>query len=289
MVGRRQLLALGLGRGAIGRRLRRGYLLPVHRGVYAVGHRALTTEGRWMAAVLLGGPGTVLSHRSAGQAWGIVPRAPTEIEITRPKQLRPPRGIRAHHAVLPADEVGEVDGIPITSAPRTVFDLAAVQRRRQVERAFSQMEVLRLTDALSVPDLIERHPGARGVGVLRDVLSSDAPGGVTRPGLEERFAEFLDAHGLPRPRFNATLPLRGRLLEVDCLWREQRLIAELDGRDLHGTSRAFESDRKRDRELLAEGWRSTRVTWRQLEAEAQALAADLRRLLSDGPQPTSYP
>jgi len=85
---------------------------------------------------------------------------------------------------------------------------------------------------------------------------------------------------LPRPRFNATLPLRGRLLRPDCMWPEQRLLVELDGRAAHGTERAFESDRERDRVLLAEGWRSARVTWRQLRDEPEAVAADLRDSLA---------
>ena len=77
----------------------------------------------------------------------------------------------------------------------------------------------------------------------------------------------LDAHGLPRPRFNPTLHLRGRFFEPDALWDDQRLIAELDGGEVHKTDQAFQSDRKRDRTLLAEGYRTTRVTWHQLRDE----------------------
>jgi very-short-patch-repair endonuclease len=279
VVARRQLITLGLGERAIGRGVSGGYLLPMHRGVYAVGHRKLTIEGRWMAAVLACGPGAVLSHRSAGQLWRLVLPTPIEIEVTRPRKFRGLTGIRGHQSVLPADEVGTQLGIPVTSAPRTQFDLASVLDRHQVGNSFNEMEVRRLTDPLSVVDLIERYPGHRGVATLRAVLADGAAPTVTRRGLEERFAALLEADGLPRPRFNATLPLRGRLLEVDCMWPAQRLIVELDGRDVHGTKRAFESDRQRDRSLLAEGWRSTRVTWRQLEGEAVEVVADLRRLL----------
>ena len=271
---------LGLGKTAIDGAIHRGYLLPVHRGVYAVGHDKLTIEGRWMAAVLACGPGAVLSHRSAGQLWGLVPRTPIEPEVTRPRKFRRLSGIRAHRALLPADEIGALLGIPVTSAPRTQFDLASVLDRHQVGNSFNEMEVRRLTDPLSVADLIERYPGHRGVAALREVLADGAAQTVTRRGFEERFAALLEAHGLPRPRFNATLPLRGRLLEVDCMWPAQRLIVELDGNAVHGTRRAFESDRQRDRNLLAEGWRSTRVTWRQMEGEAAEVVADLRRLLT---------
>jgi len=54
---------------------------------------------------------------------------------------------------------------------------------------------------------------------------------------------------------------------------------ELDGRAVHAREAAFESDKRRDRELLAEGWRTMRVTWRQLRDEPDAVVADLRELL----------
>jgi hypothetical protein len=114
---------------------------------------------------------------------------------------------------------------------------------------------------------------------LRAVLGGVEPAGITDSDLEELFVEFLDEYGLPRPRLNATLPVRGRLLKPDCMWPEQRLLAELDGRDVHGTDQAFEGDRQRDRVLLAEGWNSMRITWRQLRDERAELAVDLRGLL----------
>jgi Protein of unknown function (DUF559) len=90
---------------------------------------------------------------------------------------------------------------------------------------------------------------------------------VTRRELEARFAAFVEAHDLPRPRRNAALAVRGRFFEVDCLWPEQRLVVELDGRAVHGTRLAFEADRERDRLLIVEGWRVVRVTWAQLRDE----------------------
>lgn len=232
-----------------------------------------------MAAALVSGPGAVLSHRSAGQLHDIVPRFATEIEVTRPRSARSVAGVRSHHSHLLSDEVTAEDGIPVTTAARVVFDLAAISTPREVERAFHELEVRRLWGAVSVRDLVERYPGHRGVATLRSVLGSKEPTGVTRNDFEEAFVALLDAHGLPRPRFNATLSVRGRFFEPDALWDDQRLIAELDGGEVHRTERAFQSDRKRDRILLAEGWRTTRVTWHQLRDEPSEVAADLRRLL----------
>ncbi len=176
-----------------------------------------------------------------------------------------------------------VDGIPVTSVHRTIFDLAGMSRRRQVERAMNEAEVRRLTDRLSIPDLLERHPRARGAATLRELLAARTPGGITVNDFEEDFVAFLDAHLLPRPALNAPLAAAGRFFSIDCLWRDRRLAIELDGRAAHGTASAFESDRERDRILQAEGWRTARITWRQLQDDPEAVAADLRRLLASRP------
>src|SRR5688572_18669760 len=82
VVARAQLAGVGMGRGAINLRIARGRLHVLHRGVYAVGHRVLTDEGRWMAAVLAGGPGAVLSHTSAAAHWGLRPSQAAVIDVT---------------------------------------------------------------------------------------------------------------------------------------------------------------------------------------------------------------
>ena len=103
----------------------------------------------------------------------------------------------------------------------------------------------------------------------------------TRSPLEQRFLAFVEAAGLPRPTVNVWMELRpDQWIESDCVWRAQRLIAELDGREDHDTRRAFESDRARDVALQAAGWRVVRITRRALRDEPGQLAADLRELLA---------
>jgi very-short-patch-repair endonuclease len=279
LVTRRQLLDRGMKDGTVEARVKRGQLHIVHRGVYAVGYRLLSIHGRWMAAVLACGPDAVLSRRSAGQLWGIVPPADRWPEVTRQSACRGLDGISVHRGLVPPDERWELLGIPVTSVARTQFDLAGVLSKRGLERAMHEAEVGRLTDRLSLPDLLARYPRRRGATNLRALLEAKTPVGITQTDLEELFVEFLEEQGLPRPRLNATLPVRGRLLRPDCMWPEQRLLAELDGRESHGTERAFEGDRQRDRMLLVEGWRSTRITWRQLRDERMEIAADLKDLL----------
>ena len=281
VVGRYQLLVAGIGRRAIGARLKREALHRVDRGVYAVGHPVLSVHSKWMAATLAYGPETVLSHRSAAELWGVANRSSRAVEVTRATHVRRRPRIVAHQALLPEDERTTVEGIPVTTVPRTILDLAAVMSKRQVERALNEVEVQGLTDRLSIPDLLARYPGRRGSAVLRALLDEGAgAGGVTKNDFEELFASLVDIHGLPRPKFNADLQVGGRFLSVDCLWRKEQLIVELDGRAVHGTRSAFESDRERDRLLMIAGWRVMRVTWRQLHTQGATIAADVRRALS---------
>jgi very-short-patch-repair endonuclease len=283
VVARWQLLGLGLSEQMIKGRLARGGLHRLHRGVFAWGHRATTVEGRWMAAVLAFGPEAALSHRSAAELWGLLPRSRTWPEVTRPRHAAGRPGLVVHEGALPADEVGRVTGIPVTTVPRTILDLAATRPEREVERAWNEMEARRLTDPLSVPDLLARHPRRPGATLLARLSGGAALIGRTRSELEERFLALLDAGHIPRPRLNAALFLRDRFIEVDCLWDERKVAVELDGAAVHGTDRAFHADRERDRALVAEGYRALRVTWRHLEEAPGELVGDLRRILAPYP------
>jgi very-short-patch-repair endonuclease len=267
-------------------RIRRGGLHVVHRGVYSVGHASVTFEGRWMAAVLAFGPEAVLSHRSAGQFWGLVPRSRIRPEVTRPRHAAGRPHLVVHQATLPGDEVARVRGIPVTSVPRTMFDLAGMLKEREVERAWNEMEVRGLTDSISVPDLLERYPGRKGSVVLARLANRKVlPVGITRNDFEEAFLALIDRHRLPRPRMNAHLALRGRFYEIDCLWERERIAIELDGAAAHMTQKAFHDNRERDRILTAEGYRTTRVTWAHLHHTPAEVAADLRLILT--PYPSS--
>lgn len=281
VVARRQIAALGAGPGAIDRRLERGRLHVVHRGVYAVGHRAVSREGRWIAAVFAMGPEAVVSHRSAAALWGIRRTARARIEVTVPGRRASRPTLEVHHGKLAVDEVTTERGIPVTAPNRTLLDLAAVLDARQVERAINEAEFLRVTDPTSLDVLLKRHPRRRGAHALRRILAAQAIGAtIIRSELERRFLQFLDEAGLPRPEVNASLQIAtDRWIEADFLWRPQHLIAELDGHASHATVAGFERDRARDRALQAAGWPVIRITWRQLHEEPAAVARDLDRLL----------
>jgi very-short-patch-repair endonuclease len=276
-----QLAGSGLGRGAIWHRLNRKRLHPVHRGVYAVGRRRLARPGAWMAAVLACGPDAVLSHRSAAVHWGIRGSDPLRTEVTAPSRVGRRDGIRAHRASLPADEVTEVDGIPVTTAARTLFDLAARLDRHQLERAIEQAEALRLSDTTPLAALVKRYPGRRGTAVLKKTLGAEArAAGITRSELEERFLRFLVDRGLPAPRTNVWLQLGEDWTEVDCAWPDERVVVELDSWAYHGTKAAFRRDRARDRRLRLARWEPLQPTSWDIDEQPRALEAELLALTS---------
>jgi hypothetical protein len=281
VVARTQLRAMGMGEGAIEGRVKRGRLHRFQRGVYKVGYRRISRRGRWMAAVLASGSGACLSHRSAARLWGLMSPGDGWTEVTSPPLRRARRkGIVCHEAVVAEDERVVVDVIPVTSPFRTVFDLAAVLKLRELERVWHEAEVRELRDRVSLPVLLERYPGRRGARNLRSLLDAPEPVGFTRNDFEEAFRTLVADYGIrPRPRMNASLAVRGRFFEVDALWERERVTVELDSHSVHGTKKRFESDRHRDRILVVEGYRTIHVTWRQLQKEPEEIVADLRAAL----------
>jgi very-short-patch-repair endonuclease len=277
VIARRQLEGLGPSRKSIDYRVRVGRLHVIHRGVYAVGHGRITLDGKRMAAVLACGDGAALSHRDAAAAHGIRQCHRRVFEVTVPRKQRPRPGIQLHFARLPADEVTTLRGIPVTGVARTIFDLAAVRPRREVEMAIREAEVARRWGRLSLPQLVARHPGHRGIESIRAILRRVRAGEeITKEEMVSVFLSILDRANLPRPKLNRWI----LGYECDCVWPDRELMVELDGYAVHGTRRNFETDRERDRVLQTRGWRVIRLTWRQLCDDPDRVARDLAVVLA---------
>jgi very-short-patch-repair endonuclease len=271
-VTRSQLLEAGLGKDGITYRIAKKHLIPIHTGVYAVGHAPQAGIDRAYAAVLACGPGALLSHSTAACVWGLDQRWPTPFEVIVDTARRRP-GIRTHRATITGKDVRRRHGIRVTSPARTVLDVAPRLTDKALARAIND---LRLERFLRIPDLAEvtarlpRHPGACRVRAF-----TDNPTGPTRSEFEDAFAAFTDAHGLPRPEFNT----RVAGYEVDALFAAQKVIVELDGWDFHQTKQAFERDRERDATTLAAGCRTIRITWERMTNRPHREAERLRRIL----------
>jgi very-short-patch-repair endonuclease len=231
-----------------------------------------------MAAVLAGGRDAALSHRAAAAVWGIKPYSSRVVDVSTFTRRRKQPGIR-FHMYEHWDEITKVRGIPLTGPSRTLLDLGQVLTDDELERALREAERLQLTDTVSVVDLLERYPRRRGSAAIRRLTAvRELYKGVTRSELEERFRQFLRTHEIPDPEWNVRLELDQASLEVDCLWREERLVVELDGYGYHAGLDAFERDRLRDRLLQLAGLTPIRITWRALRDDAR-LAPDLRAIL----------
>ena len=276
----RQLLALGLSRFAVQHRLRAGRLHRLHVGVYAVGHPLVSVHGRWMAAVLACGSGSVLSHRCAAALWGIRPSSRRVLDVTAPCSSRRDRpGIEVHRTrrLDPEDRDTE-DGLPVTTVARTLLDLGEVVPPNDLARAIEASERLRLFDLRALEDVIARSPGRRALRALGGVLDAYRPAPVTRSGLERRFLDLCNHGGLPRPVVNGTVAG----LEVDAAWPGARLVVELDSRTFHDTHEAFERDRVRDATLQLAGYRVVRLTHMRMKREPDAVVRTVQLLLGAG-------
>jgi hypothetical protein len=280
VAGRRQLLELGVGERAIDHRLRLGRLLRLFPGVYAVGHDALTEAALALAAVLATAPGSVASHWTAARLHGLLdrPRPIIHISASRSRRRRP--GVLIHRAVLPALDLTVCEGVPATTAARVLLDLSGSTGERRLRTMAKRAEFKGLIDAAALVEILRRHPRRRGRGNLARLIGGYAlAAGPTMSPIEDDFAEFCGGREIPAPETNVPMRLGLRTVTFDCVWREARLVVELDGRTAHERRLAFEDDRARDRAAIAAGWRPIRITSAQIEGTPDVLELDLRAAL----------
>jgi very-short-patch-repair endonuclease len=235
--------------------------------VYAVGHSVLSREGVWMAAVLAAGEGAVLSHWSAATLLAMRSGRGPRSHVTCARRRRGNGPIAFHEARLPPDEITCAHGIPTTTPARTQLDLAPLLPGPPLSRMVGAAGP---SAGASLSELLDRYPRKPGVPKLRNIVAR--PIAFTRSDFEAEWLERIERAGLPAPDVNQVI--EGH--EVDLVWWEHRVIAELDTYVTHGSRHAFEHDRARDRRLTAKGWRVVRLT----DEDADRALADLSRLLS---------
>jgi very-short-patch-repair endonuclease len=272
-VARRELQAAGVTPEAIRERLRRGALIAVHRGVYRVGHCAPSLEARYMAAVKACGDRAVLSGAAAAHLWRLIRHPPPQPEVLAPVKRRVPH-VLTHRALrIDSRDVTLDRGIPVTTVPRTLIDLAARLDERSLARACHEAEVVHRITCDQVESAIARRPSSPGAGTLRRILHGGSP--VTLSGLEAGFLERVRDAGLPSPRTNRPVGS----FRVDCRWPAERLTVELDGFRYHRSRHAWERDRQREREARARGDEFRRFTYRDVFEDPGYMLRELRTLL----------
>jgi very-short-patch-repair endonuclease len=280
VVARFQLLAASATREQIAVRLKAGRLHELHRGVYLVGSEARPPHAHEAAALLAYHPSAVLSHRSAASIWNLLPypaTAPVWLTIPPERSATRPR-IKAMRAALPRRDTRRRHGMPLTSPPRTILDIAALfADPYELERIVAEASFRKLATEAELRDQLERNAGRRGSRRLRAVL--DLPGGPhrTRSPAERQLLRLLRERGINGYEVNA----RVAGFEVDFLWRDARLAVEVDGFDAHSGRIAFERDRLKVAKLRAAGISVMPVTGRRIRDDphgvAERLLAALKR------------
>jgi very-short-patch-repair endonuclease len=270
-VTRAELLRAGVSSSAIGRALASGDLYRLYPCVYSVVPLELLSEdGALQAAVIAAGAGATLSHGTAAWRWKLIPAPPIAVELTVPRCRKSAQGL----TLFESDRLRPTDlthngPFPSTSVPRTILDLAARYDRRALLRVLAEAEfehAILPEDLLAV--LRRGHPGS---AALRQAIKLHVPGhGEARSRLERRFRALLIAHHIELPERNQPLGP----YTVDCLWREQRVVVELDG-DQHARPHQANLDRERDLWLRAHGYNPLRYGGAQITDDPDAVASDL--------------
>ena len=275
IVTRAELLAAGLTPKEIATRVRKGLLIPQYPGVYRVGHAAPSTEAGYIAAVKACGDGALLRGKPAGYFWAILKSPfPPPPEVLTSTERRPP-GLKTKHTKRPdRRDATKYKGIPITTVPRTLVDLAAELSDEDLARACHEAGVKYRVTPKHVEAVLRRRPNAAGAAKLRSVISGDTK--ILLSKLEKRFIERLVEEDLPLPKTNRPAGTK----RVDCRWPDHGLTVELDGFRFHNSRWSRDQDYDREREAYARRDQFRRYTYKDVFEEPARMLEELRELLT---------
>ena len=281
VVTRAEAVAGGLTGAQVDRRLRDGSWVALRRGVYVPAGRTDRAVARAAAAVRALGGDVVVSHETAAQLLGIPLLAePGTLVVTRAGgSSRRLSGLRVHVAALPAGHVRPVDPLAVTSAARTVVDLA---RRLPYSAALVAADgalhlgLVRPAELGEVLVSCASWPGIRRAA--RVVGSAD---GRSESPLETLCRDLFVRHGLPAPILQGVVADRrdGWHARVDFLWPESATVVEADGRLKYGEPGDLWQEKLRQERIEEAGYAVRRVTWAQVTRQPDATIARVRRAL----------
>src|SRR3954452_4397930 len=266
-----QLTELGYSPKAIKHRIRRGRLHRVYRGVYAVGRRELSREGRWLAAVLACGDDAALSHDSAAALWEITRRSSKYVHVTVLGESRSRADIKVHYRS--ALNATTHKRIPVTTPEQTLVDLARTWPPSEVEQAIGEAHFRRL---ITLNSLRAAAADAGRSGARLRVIIDRVNFRVTQSELEREFLRLLTRAGLPLPETQKRFGKH----RVDFWWPDLRLVVETDGSHFHRTAAQQANDRTRDQDHIRNGRTPLRITHAQVFKDAAETAALLAEVVA---------
>ncbi|MDQ2622439.1 MAG: DUF559 domain-containing protein [Actinomycetota bacterium] len=293
VVGRAQLVAAGFPATQVDQARKSRRLLPVFRGVYAVGTEIETVDSLWRAATIAGGGDAVLMGRSAAEAWGMIGHRrhglPRTVEIARPVE---PRTLRSCSRGIPntkldirtrtlfASEITRLRGIPVTTPACAFIELARRTRADELRRLFIEACRLGLIRKDDLAYCLSRSRSRPGAGRVREMVGLWVPGiERTRSLLEALFLLGWAQRDSRLPEVNV---LVGRF-EVDFFWRKERVVVETDGKAYHDHEIARRRDAKKDAWLRSQGCTVIRLGYREVDQEMEASCAAVKAELDRQP------
>jgi very-short-patch-repair endonuclease len=263
-----QLAALGIKTGAVSQWVDRQYLIGTLPRVYAVGHRAPSLEAGLWEAVLYAGPGAMLSHATALWWRGLIDNPPWPLQVSTPRRCRSLDGIRVY--ARRACERIPHKGLPTTSLEQALLDFAAGAAPERIRYVLASADYHKVLDLPALQAIAGN--GRQGSRKLRNAITRHEPKlAHTRSRLERLFVPLCERAGIPLPDFNVYI--EGVL--VDAVWREQKLVVELDGKDNHSSWAQIQEDRSKEMRLRGGGFDAVRYGTRQIEDEPALVEADL--------------
>jgi very-short-patch-repair endonuclease len=268
-----QLGDTGVDDKLIERRCTSGVWLRVRPGVFVLRGTPPSRATDLWCAWLSVGPHAVRSHECAAEARGLHPVLTGQlIFTTRHGDHHRQRGVTVHQLgdLLP-HHVAAVDGIPTTTAARTVVDLASVVGLERLKQIVENASLEKVTTDDEVGVVLHQiaRPGKRGIRKLVRVLAMRAPGEpVPDSALERMLLDALRSVGLPDPI--PQFPHPGREIGtgwVDFAYPEAKLILEADGRRWHQRITQMAFDVARDKAAARMGWLTMRFLHEELRAD----------------------
>ena len=265
-----QLTRIGLGGSTVRDWMRAGYLHPRLSGVYAVGSRACTTESDLFEAVLYAGPGAMLSHTTGAWWLGLIDHRSPAIHVSTPRRRSSPRGILVHKRRLGLERV-VCQGIPTTTVPQALLDLAAAGELTLVRRALARLDYQHRFDPHALLALC--GDGPRGSTALRWAIAHFDPRFAhTRSPLEDNWLICCEQLDIPKPD-DVNVEICG--ISVDACYYDAKLIIELDGSDNHHSPAQIRRDRRNELTLRTAGWLVLRYSSVQIRDDAEAVRAEV--------------
>jgi hypothetical protein len=251
----------------------------LHRGVYAAFTGEPPRDAVLWAAVLRGGPRSLLSHETAAETYDLVkPSKLLHVTIPQRQRMEPARGLVVHRSVRDLEQIRGSGLPPRTTVEEAVLDLAqAAADFDEVVALIAKACQRRLTMAVLLRQSLDARPKSRWRAEILEAIG-DVASGAHSP-LERRYLRDVErAHGLPNADRQACAVQNGRAIQRDVRYRRYRVVVELDGAAYHPAERRL-ADARRDNAAVAQGLVTLRYGWTDVTSRPCQTAAEVAAAL----------